>query len=487
MNKTFLTFLALLMAASASATTTITGKVTVDGHGREGVVVSDGRDVVTTDSKGRYTLVSDSSRHVFVSIPSDCRIPANGSRPIFYKPIDTARSKQKADFALTRGDGEDKWTLIALADVQIGFKKDYEDLKNDVMPVFLDSIGAYTGKVYGISLGDVVWNNPDYYGLYNEQMDRLGFPILSVIGNHDHNENTKGNYESIREYLENMGPADYSLNIGDCHIVALDNIIYSGVKNRNDYECGLTDAQIEWLRKDLSHVDKSKTLIVAMHSPTARRFKPGYRMVNGDEFYDVVRPFADVQILTGHTHNNFTTLVDKNITDNTLGAVQGAFWYPICNDGSPQGYGVFKFDDGKLVDKYYNGFREPRSYQMRLYAPAEAVLWQPEAKAGDPYDKIAINIWSWDPRWKVEVCEDGRVTVLDPDKDRTPLPARDPGLVKHLTGKKDTFPANHRGSRPILNNNHIFLYKPSETWKTVTVRATDNFGNVYTSSIENEI
>lgn len=478
----------LLLAAPCFGTafaTTLTGTVTVDGSPRPGVVVSDGINVVLTDSKGAYSMSSDGRQYVFVSVPSDCELPLKNGRPAFYQAIDTTAERDRADFHLKAGDGNKDFTLVALADVQIGYKKDYTDLRDTVMPHLADSVAGLTGKVYGISLGDLVWNNPDFYGLYNEQIDRLGIPVLPVIGNHDHNEITKGDTESDREFRDNMGPNYYSLNIGDCHIVAIDNIIYSGAKGRNDYRCGITDEQLEWLKKDLEHVGKDKTLIVGMHSPTVRRNKPNYRMVNGDNFYDVVRPFTDVQILSGHTHNNNTTLIGDNIIDNTIGAVNGAFWYPICNDGSPQGYGVFRFSDGKLVDKYYKGVREPRSYQMRLYAPAEAVLWQPDAKPGDPYDKIAINIWSWDPRWKIEVCEDGRTTTLDPEKAASGMPARDPGLVKHLTGAKGTFPANHANSKPLSANTHIFLYKPADGWKTVSVRATDNFGNVYTSSLDN--
>lgn len=486
MKRISFALFALFVSATVWAATKVTGKVIVDGKARQGIVVSDGRDVTVTDSKGKYTLDSDSSRFVFVSIPSDVELPLKGVRPAFYRQIDTKKKKQSADFALHSGDGNADWTLLALADVQIGYQKDYDDLRNTVMPVFVDSMKTYTGKTYGISLGDIVWNNPKFYGKYNEQIDRLGIPVLAVAGNHDHNELTKGNYESLREFQDAMGPADYSLNIGGCHIIVLDNIIYSGVKNRNDYRCGLTAAQLEWLRKDLEHVGKDKTIIVGMHAPSVRRNRPGYTMVNGDKFFELLRPFGDVQILTGHTHNNFTTIVADNIADNTLGAVQGAFWYPICNDGSPQGYGVFCFSDGKLVDKYYKGFREPRSYQMRVYAPEEAVLWQPKAKAGTPYNKIAINIWSWDERWKVEIDEDGQKTMLDPGKDRAPLPARDPGLLRHVTGQKGTFPSNHKGSRPWERNDHIFLYKPEKNWKKVTVRATDNFGNVYTSEIENK-
>ncbi len=490
MKKISSLLLLLFTVATCFAATKITGTVTVDGKPRKGIVVSDGINVTTTNAKGKYTIKSDSCRNVFVSIPSDCEIPLQGTRPAFYRLIDCSQKKVNADFALKSCQVANEWTLIALADVQIGFDKDLEDLRNDVMPVFVDSIGSYTGTVYGISLGDIVWNNPDFYKHYSKQMDLLGFPVFSVIGNHDHNEITKGNTSSTYEFVDNLGPVNYSLNIGECHLVVLDNILYRGYTARGDYSCGLTTEILEWLKQDLAHVSKDKTLIIGMHAPTERRYanilETGEDMVNANALYEIVKDYRKVEILTGHMHFNSTAIIADNIVDYNLGAVNGAHWYPICSDGSPQGYGVFHFSNGSLKDAYYKGFREPRSYQIRMYAPAEAVLWQLDAKPGDPYDKIAINIFSWDERWKVEVCEDGKWTTLNHEVDRAPLPARDPGVVPHIATKNGRFKSNHKGGRPTPQNDHIFLYRPADNWKEISVRATDSFGNVYTEKLTNK-
>lgn len=482
-------FLAVFAAIAGFAMTVsaynLGGTVTVDGQPREGVVVSDGVNVVTTDSNGNYKMTTKGRQHVFVSVPGDCALPLENGRPAFYRNIDWSNGEPaNADFELTTTDANDEWTLLILADVQIGFEKDYNDLRDKVMPVFVDSLEAYEGTVYGISLGDIVWNKPEFYSNYNEQIDRMKVPVLPVIGNHDHNENTKGDIYSDSEFRDAMGPTYYSVNIGDCHIVALDNILYSGARGRNDYRCDLTREQLAWLKKDLRHVGKDKTIIIGMHAPSIRR-QSGHKMKSTDKLYKLVKDFNDVQILTGHMHYNMISRPARNITDTTYGAVNGAFWYPICNDGSPQGYGVMKFKGNRLTDKYYKGFREPRSYQMRLYAPEEAVLWQPEANPGDPYDKILLNVFCWQPDWKIEISEDGgEWTVLDPDTDRTGLPARDPGVVKLVDPHKGTLKANHGGSRPSKANDHLFLYKPSDGWKKVTARATDEFGNVYTSTLD---
>ena len=50
-----------------------------------------------------------------------------------------------------------------------------------------------------------------------------------------------------------------------------------------------------------------------------------------------------MQILSGHSHNHYTTTIASNITETTFAAVMGAYWYPLCNDGSPRGYGALDF------------------------------------------------------------------------------------------------------------------------------------------------
>lgn len=474
------------------------GCVTVDGKPRQGVVVSDGVNVVATDSRGRYEMSSSGRQHVFVSVPSDCRIPTDDpGHPCFYKEIKGKPGKKvNCDFKLESAPKADKWTLLAFADVQIGFKKDLADLTKQAMPLVLNITDTITGALYGISLGDIVWNNPGYYDEYRQQMARIGTPIFPVIGNHDHNEKTRGDSLSEIDYRTAMGPTYYSVNIGDCHLIALDNILYRAEKGRNDYSLGITQQQLDWLEKDLSFVDKSKTLIIGMHSPTERRHakikdrqegtSKAKSIINQDKLLALVKDYADVQLLAGHIHNNFINNIAPNITETSFGALNGAFWYPICNDGSPQGFGVLRFDGNRLVDKYYQGLGKSRDYQMRIYSPKLAVLHKPKAKLGDKYNKVLINVFFWDENWKIEVTEDGKEPyTIVPDRDRAPLPAYDPEVVMQVNPETGWLRANHKGSRPAAGNDHLFLYKPSKAWKTITVRATDPFGRTYIDSIEN--
>lgn len=466
----------------------LVGRVTVDGVPREGVVVSDGITVMTTDANGEYQMYTTGRQHVFISVPEDCEVPVFNGHPKFYKTLDFSNDAIiQRDFQLRSCNKKTEWTLFTMADVQIG-NGDVNDYSNVVMPQILDFTQTLTNNAYGINVGDIVWNTPSLFETYKSQVAKTLIPTFNVIGNHDHNEGIKNDTESDRDYRNALGPTYYSVNIGDCHLVVLDDVLYRGIDGRNDYSGTITQAQLDWLEKDLSYVSKDKMIIIGVHIPTKRRNR-STQLTNNQALYDLVKDFKEVQILSGHTHNNFTTTIADNITETTFGAVMGAYWYPLCNDGSPRGYAVLKFNGNRLVDKYYRGAATPRDYQMEIYPPSEAVMWQKDAKAGDPYDKILVNIFAWHSTWTVEIQEDGGAWTTLSDSDRlVPTAARpcwDPRI--HLQVNEDgVLDANHGGSAPENYNDHMFLYKPASSWKNVTVRATDPFGNVYTSSLDNK-
>lgn len=462
----------------------VSGRVKVDGHPRKGVIVSDGITVTATDANGCYNIRSAGPQYVFISVPADCAIPMSGGMPAFYNEIKGIDGMATCDFDLKSAPVARRWKLVAIADPQIA-PCDTSEYARVLMPQLkrlIDTIGPDT---YGFALGDLVWNSPKLYPKYIEETSRLGIPVFSVIGNHDHNEKVHNDTGSDRDFRNHLGPTYYSVNIGSCHLVALDDVLYRGKKHRNDYSGRLTEAQLQWLEKDLAHVPDSMTVIVGLHIPTSRRNAP-WTLDNCDELYDLLKRFHRAEILTGHTHYQITTSIAPNITETTFGAAMGAFWYPICADGSPRGFGVLEFDGPELVDKYYIGAGMPRNRQMNLYAPADAVLWNPDVAADTPYDKILINIFCWHTDWTVEVSEDDMPFATLPAGARLIPGVSAPQCVDPLVRKSlvdGRLPAHHGGSKACDINDHMFLYTPSTDWRKVTVRATDPYGNAYTDSL----
>ena len=460
----------------------LVGRVTVDGASRQGVVVSDGVNVVTTDENGVYQMNSSGRQHVFVSVPADCKIPLENGMPKIYEEIDFGDRKHpvQIDFRLERCAKAENFTLVAMADIQPGDLVEIAMLDEQIMPGMEEFASTLSGNVYGISLGDVVWNNPALYDSYKTHIRRMGIPVFHVIGNHDHNEFVHDDTLSDKDFRDAFGPTYYSCNIGDWHLVALDDILMSGIRGRSDYTGEITPQQLDWLRKDLSHVDKDKSIIIGVHIPTMRRNAPA-RVNNADSLYELLKDFKDVRILSGHTHYNFKTDIAPNITEQTVASMMGAFWNgDICDDGSPRGFAVYEFDGNKIANNYYKGSATPRDYQIKIYQPKEASYRFGKDSEGKPNkidnDSVLINVFFWHTDWKVELKED--------DKDWVTLTndfILDPEAVKLYQGKN---PWEKRPSaEPTKRNDHMFLYKPSKRkWKTITVRATDPYGNVYSTT-----
>ncbi len=471
----------------------VVGRVTVDGNARPGVVVSDGVNVVLTDDKGEYQMRSTNRQHVFVSIPEDCEIPIHNGMPKIYKTLQFEDDAViQVDFELKKQPKASSFKLLTLADVQIGDERDIEMLSQDIMDNITRHAQSLEGYVIGISLGDLVWNTPQLYGDYIAQINRTGVPTFSVIGNHDHNEKVKNDIESDKEFRDAFGPTYYSCNIGDWHLVVLDDVLYRGVNGRNDYSGSITQQQLEWLKKDLSHVDKNKSILVGLHIPTSRR-NSTTQVDNNQALYDLLKDFHRVEILSGHTHNNFSTSIAPNMKETTLGAVMGAYWNGIiCNDGSPRGYAVLSFNGNEIEDQYYIGSDSTRNYQIKIYLPHEATYrWgRIEETLSTPNDAkplfvdnehLLINVFCWHTDWKVEIKEDDAEWSTLSENIKT----LDPEAVKTL--QYGNAWEKRPSAEPEQNNDHMFVYKPSQAaWNTITVRATDPFGNVYTSTVNNQ-
>lgn len=227
----------------------LVGRVTVDGKPRQGVVVSDGNTVVATDKDGVYQMKTAKAEYVFVSMPEDCQIDQTKSVPQFFKKIEFGKSEAiQRDFELKSKSVDDSFSLVALADLQVGTTNDLK-LCEPLMTKIADYTKTIKGTVLGISLGDLSWNNPSVYGDYKQIVSKLNMPVFSVIGNHDHNEKTNkfgaaNDSLSAQEYRDAMGPTYYSANIGKWHLVVLDDVLYSGANGRNDYTGRITAGQL---------------------------------------------------------------------------------------------------------------------------------------------------------------------------------------------------------------------------------------------------
>ncbi|MCI1647688.1 MAG: calcineurin-like phosphoesterase family protein [Bacteroides sp.] len=443
-----------------------------------GVVVSDGYTTTVTDNNGLYQLKANcKAEFVFISVPADCEIPVEDGFPKFYQPISVYENEIiEKNFYLKRGAIKEHFCLFAMADVQIGDKMDAAYLSYVDIPEMKKFIRAdlSTIPLYGISLGDLVWDDLSYYSIYKAQIKRLSIPFFSVVGNHDHNKHIINNDgKSVSEFKREFGPTYYSYNIGQCHFVVLDDIIFMGGNQRQNkgYRGEITENQLKWLKSDLKYISKDKLIIVCLHIPTTQRDHQ-LEVVNKERLYHLLQGYQ-VQILSGHTHNNYTSIISGRIQENTIGAVQGGLWSgDLCNDGSPRGFAIYEFEGNQIKNCYYKGTLHSKDYQMFLYKPGRAVSKRYR-------DGILINIFAWNPNWCVKAYENG--TYVDDLKNIREI---DPRAYEAIYGMDK--PACRQIQKPDRMNEHCFYYKPSSNWSTVTIEAIDPYGNIYRQSISSD-
>jgi len=340
-----------------------------NGAGICNVVVSDGYNCTTTDSRGYWSLNADSlARTISISVPGDYEIPlGTDGRPAFFKYFDDI----DLNFSLTpRKKVSDKFTVIAIADPHLRDQMNFKRLARESIPDLRRTAEKHkaNGPVIGISLGDQMWDVMSVAPkILKNFKDVSGVPFFYCIGNHDHNSQGGKNEQAVSDFfVRNFAPTDYSFNIGNAHIIVMDNIQYSGIQRdgiKIAYSTGITDAQLEWLRQDISHVvDKGhKAVIFCCHAPMFGRF------ANKDGVRKLLNEFAEAHVLSGHEHNINNVWIG-NIWEHNIQSIGGAWWYSnLSPNGSPLGYSVMCFDGNSMVEEYNKATTESDEFQMRVY------------------------------------------------------------------------------------------------------------------------
>ena len=502
-----------------AAGATVYGKVICEGEGLPDAVVSDGINVVKTDKDGVYQLPSRKYHgYVFVSVPSGYEPSRNGILPVIHRQLtEGASTPERVDFTLNRADGQDSHTMLMLGDIHLANRTDDRKQFRDLVYDVNSYVSQATGKVYARTLGDMTWdlywetNNYGYREYLADAQTITGLTIYQTIGNHDHSMYQVGDFNTVKEYKEVIGPTYYSFNVGKVHYIVLDDVECTNATPTTDnngkacyvrdYNASLVQDQLDWLAKDLSFVSTSTPLVVTMHIPL---YKPGgnYRFdSNGSKFEALLRPYSQVQLFTAHTHTIYN--VDKTATnhifEHNAGSICGTWWWSaketpgvhIGQDGSPGGYMIVKADADHFTWQY-KPTGAPVTEQFRAYdrnqihitadkyvasgnaehkAALDAGLWASANTANEVY----INVWNWDPSWKVEVTEGGTPLTVTRDTQMDPL-----HLIAYTAKRLNK---NATASFPTGTNNHMFKVKASSENSTLEIKVTDGFGTVYTESM----
>lgn len=491
------------------------------GNGMPRVIVSDGFSCTLTDTMGHYRLRRNArARFVYYTVPDYCEVPVHSPSDrtaCFYQSL--VKGDSTYDFTLRRlpMGRERSYRLVVFGDPQVttamnpyytgpnnnrGKKTDLQRFKDETLGDVNTLLAEWpaTENVYALSMGD----NVQYYGGYSPTLERemreaMGstrMTVFSVIGNHDQD----GRQLYRQKWEDSWGPTDYSFDRGGEHFVCFNNVMFA--RKKGYFQPGeLSDAQMEWLRQDLSLTDKRRKVVLCYHIPftfgnsphggatplaiatesghySSSRLTPILRLL--EEFE------GGFELFCGHTHfalNHEIHYQGRDLMEHCHAAACGNIWQSNINIcGTPNGYYVYTFGGTTITDCYYKSVGWQRHKQMSLFradtdfnGERYAVDWNLPTDQG----VIVANIFNADSRWVVTAVEDSVATPMT-----------------RLSGKnQDAFATgyHHRYAEAMpyqfiskangyLIMSHLYYYVPRRKDAEVTVVAKDPYGHTYTAS-----
>jgi len=240
---------------------------------------------------------------------------------------------------------------------------------------------------------------PDELALGQQVIKELKAPVKMMVGEHDW-------YLDLGEKWNDMFGADhYSFDHKGVHFVVLNSVvekdfwtakgytpeermqIVSGLDDNRQSSFEVGDAQRAWLKADLSKIDKNTPIVVFSHSPLYKLYKPwNFWTDDAEEVQKILKPFATVSVIHGHTHQLLTNRIG-NI--HFHGLLSTAWPWPYAPEGLPEytvqmyrpdpfnqfdgcGDGTVSVHESGRVDKQYNLWtRNPRIVTAKELASNE--------------------------------------------------------------------------------------------------------------------
>ncbi|MEM8735376.1 MAG: calcineurin-like phosphoesterase family protein [Planctomycetota bacterium] len=434
----------------AESTETATGYVFEDKNGDQtrndgepgipGVHVSNGKEIVTTDASGKYSLPISDDAIVFVIKPRNFSTPLdeNNLPQFFYihKPKGSPKSfrfpgveptgplPDSIDFPLTPSTEPDQFKAILFGDPQPRDIKEVEYITHDVIEQIIAS-EAHDAS-FGVTLGDIVFDDLSIMKPLSHAIALIDIPWYNVIGNHDLNTEAEDDSLSDETFERHYGPSYYSFDYGSAHFLVLDDVVWEHPKGeRGHYHAGLGPRQLEFIKNDLRLIPKDQLVVLMMHIPLNQ-------VEDRQELYRLIEQRPATVSISAHTHYMEHRFIGDE--DGWMGpekhhhivnvTVCGSWWrggpdergipHATMSDGGPNGYSIMKFDGNEYsLDLIPAG--RPASYQMQVYAPESVSRLQLAQTV------ILANVFAASEKWTSEMrIGDGdwvpmeQITMLDP-------------------------------------------------------------------------
>ncbi|MBD1428846.1 calcineurin-like phosphoesterase C-terminal domain-containing protein [Sphingobacterium litopenaei] len=473
------------------------------------VAVSNGREVVQTNSKGEYKLPVGEDNILFVVKPSGYMTPVNennlpqfyyihnpkGAPKLKYKGVDpTGPLPKSVDFPLYPIEEKEEYKIIVFGDPQVYNMTEVDYLKRGVV----EELKGVKGYEFGISLGDLVGNDPNLFDPYINVMKDIGLPWYQVMGNHDENYDVPSDSLADVSFKAHFGPNNYSFNKGKVHFLFLDDVLYQGQDAAKKYIGGLREDQLEFIENDLKYVPKDYLVVICAHIPLVNNGKHAIREEDNLRLFKVLKDFPYTFSMSAHTHYQKQIFIDKTLGwqqeqphhHYNVGTTSGS-WYTgeldekgvpptTMVDGTKKGYAVVTFK-GNKYELDYHVSNAPKDERMGIFLP-KVTEKKKNSKAS-----MYVNYYLGGEKDTIDYRVDGGKWVL---MKRTET--YDPHLLLEVL-KWDTSETLLKGLRPNDPNLSTHIWKaavPSDVAvgkHTIEFRVRDMFGRTFTTSREYQV
>ena len=462
MRRLILSVLAFASVFVAAQARKVTGSVMCGETKLEGVIVTDGEHFTRTARNGKFAFdINDDAEFVYIVTPSGYVANWQSGVPAFYK---SAPGVSKFDFTLQRTSGGNDYNIIAIADPQTYSDEHFAEFAGKPMADLCKTAQDLGGVTVGLSLGDISWDRIEILDMYKKEIVRTGVPFYPVVGNHDNEAYVQGDNEAAAAYRSKMGPENYAFCLGKDVVIVLDNIIYD---TNFKMALGYTDQVIAWVKGLLKEIPSTSEIYVAQHVPMGRSNR---KLQNQEALISMLRG-RKVTVLSGHMHTNSIRELEKNMTEHNVAGLCGAWWETQhCTDGTPRGYKVFTKHADRL-SWYYKSIGFSKKHIAEAFGLGMAPLHP---------NSVVVNVWDWDPQWKVEWYEDGK-PMGKMDQVREICPVFDDEINAAYEGRGEI--PGWKQARP---SGHNFAATPSRYAKKVTIVVESRFGQKWTQTVDVE-
>ncbi len=370
--------------------------------GIEGVLVSNGREVVRTDKNGAWTLpVDEEVEELFLIKPAVYEVPVNENKipQHFFLLSPETDLNRNILFPLYEGSKNDTFSVVFFGDPQARGEKEMNYVFHDVVE---ELVG--TNATLGVSLGDMVADDPEMMDEISSGIAQIGIPWYNVFGNHDNDRDATSNNDRDRTFTRFFGPSTYAFEYGNVAFIGLNNIFF---QPNGKYRPHFTEKQLLFVANYLRQLPADKLVVLMMHAPIVAC---NYR----NDLFRILESHEHTFSISGHVHEQMNLFLDekdgwkgKNEHHHLVNAtVCGSWWcglkdemgipHATMNDGAPNGYSLVSFT-GNRYSVRFKAARRPADYQMNIYFPEEVKTTE-IAK-----NRVVVNVFAGSKRSVVEM------------------------------------------------------------------------------------